>query len=247
MSGCEEVREILVASARGETVTPAARAFLGEHLEQCPQCRRLLANQRILSAGLSAMAAAPAGVPSVVVKAALMREFRRSRKVTPMGRPVVKWAAAAMLAAALLLMALLIPKWRHTEQAIAPVIAPVKVQPEVARHPVVPIPDPAPVVKPLPQRVVQAKARPVRRPKPAAAAPIAPVEAPAEVATDFLQIPYTEPLRPEERADVFRIQVPRASMAVFGLPVTGGRLDSRITADVLAGEDGVVRAVRFIR
>ena len=67
------------------------------------------------------------------------------------------------------------------------------------------------------------------------------------MATDFIEIPYAEPLRPEERADVFRIQMPRANMAVFGLPVTGGRLDSRITADVLMGEDGVVRAVRFIR
>jgi hypothetical protein len=67
------------------------------------------------------------------------------------------------------------------------------------------------------------------------------------VATDFFEIPYSEPLRPEERADVFRIQMPRANMAVFGLPVAGGRLDSRVTADVLVGEDGVMRAIRFIR
>src|SRR5262245_43521377 len=83
MSGCEEVREFLVASARGEMITPASQALLGGHLECCPPCRLLMANQRMLSAGLSAMAAAPAGVPSVAVKAALMQEFRRSRKVTP--------------------------------------------------------------------------------------------------------------------------------------------------------------------
>jgi hypothetical protein len=73
------------------------------------------------------------------------------------------------------------------------------------------------------------------------------VEEQPEVATDFFEIPYTEPLRPEERADVFRMQMPRASMAVYGLPVSGGRLDSHVTADVLMGEDGVARAIRFIR
>jgi hypothetical protein len=36
-------------------------------------------------------------------------------------------------------------------------------------------------------------------------------------------------------------------MAVYGLPVPGGRLNTRIKADVLMGEDGVARAIRFIR
>jgi len=74
-----------------------------------------------------------------------------------------------------------------------------------------------------------------------------PVDETPEVATEFFEIPYAEPLRPEERVDVFRFEMPRANMAVFGLPVIGGRLDSRVTADVLTGEDGVVRAIRFIR
>jgi len=82
---------------------------------------------------------------------------------------------------------------------------------------------------------------------PAPPAPLAEQAQAPEIATDFFEIPYVEPLRPDQRGDVFRIQMPRANMAVFGLPLSGGRLDARVTADVLMGEDGVARAIRFIR
>jgi hypothetical protein len=104
----------------------------------------------------------------------------------------------------------------------------------------------SPVATPVvaPKRTVARRlpGRPKSRPK-----ALVPVADTPEVATDFFAIPYVEPLRPDQRADVYRVQMPRAGMAVFGLPVVGGRLDSRVTADVLMGEDGVVRAVRFIR
>jgi hypothetical protein len=257
MSGCEEVREILLSVARGEIVTAGGQRFLREHVEACPQCRRRLANERMLTAGLSAVASGLAGDPPPAVRAALMQEFRRQRAVTPIHRPVMRWVAAGAVAAALLL-ALFGLKGRRQEPVIAPTqVLVATVKPAPVAPTVVPV-EPARVPSPLVQApAVQAKVvhpysgRPKAHPTSTKAHRVStvekPVEAPAEVATDFFEIPYVEPLRPDERADVFRIQMPRANMAVFGLPVTGGRLDSRVTADVLAGEDGVVRAVRFIR
>ena len=223
-----------MAVARAETVNAADQRVLREHVEACAECRRRLANERMLSAGLAAMAAEP-GAPSAAVRSALLTEFRREKKVVTIRRPVMKWVGIAAVAAAVL-MAVVLATGRRKE----PVVTPPSVQ--VAKTPV-----PVPVVAPPVQAPVQAKARPVLRPRRRPAAPPVQVDDAPEVATDFFEIPYVEPLRPEQRADVFRMQVPRASMAAFGLPVTGGRLDSRVTADVLMGEDGVVRAVRFIR
>jgi hypothetical protein len=44
-----------------------------------------------------------------------------------------------------------------------------------------------------------------------------------------------------------RVQVPRATMASFGLPVNQDLLDQRVDADVLLGSDGNARAIRFVR
>ena len=65
-------------------------------------------------------------------------------------------------------------------------------------------------------------------------------------ATPFLAVPYAEPLAPSEQLDVYRVQLPRASLTLYGLPARAGSLDSPVTADVAVGSDGVVRAVRFV-
>ena len=236
MSGCEEIRELLVAAARREPVSAAGERFLREHLDSCGECRRRSENERMLSAGLSELAVSTAEIPGPAVKAALLADFRRQQKITPIRRPAVKWAVVAAAAAAVLL-AVWLTRPRQPEARIA------TVQPAVQAPARPETPAPPAVQKPT------APVKPVMvrhsRPRPKAAPRV--VEEPAEIATDFFEIPYVDRLRPDERADVFRIEMPRAGMAVYGLPVTGGRLDARIKADVLLGEDGVARAIRFIR
>jgi hypothetical protein len=244
MSGCEEVRELLIAVARDEAVSLAGEKFVRDHVHSCPDCRRLLANQRMLSAGLSSVAAAAVTGPPPALKAALLSEFRRQQKVTPIRRPIFKWTAVAAAAAAAILIAFLAIKPRHETPRVAhaPALEPAaRVR---ATHPA-----PPPVPEPKPHVVAKTRRAPPV-PKPAAApvpAPQPAAQEPTEIASDFFEIPYAEPLRPDQRADVFRIEMPRAGMAAYGLPVTGGRLDCRIKADVLMGEDGVARALRFIR
>ena len=246
MKNCKEFHPLIVAAARREPVS----AELEEHLEACPECCVALANQRSLTAALGAMAkSAPVAPPAI--QAALLAELRSQTNLAPAistSRPInlPHWIPTlpsrarkqAVLATAAIAAAVALALFWPESQTPAP--------PQIARV----VPPPPPVVeqsKPAPQPVRQLPARAKRRkaPRPVSTAP-APEPQP-EVATDFYPVPYTEPLRPTQRADIYRVQVPRATMAAFGIPVIGGRLDSQITADVIVGEDGVTRAVRFIR
>jgi hypothetical protein len=229
MKDCGEVSRALVATARREPLDAAEQALLERHLEICADCRLALANQRMLSAGLAVLAESD-GRPPAELKAALMAEVRR--EVRRHGR-VRKWPWVAAAAAALFAGAYLVtPHFARPDNPPVVKLAP----PSLA---------PAGEIQRVARPAVQVKLK--RRHRATVPRPSQAEEAPGEVATDFFAIPYTEPLRPEERADVFRVEVPRASMAAFGLPVAGGRLDSAIAADVVVGEDGVTRAIRFIR
>jgi hypothetical protein len=46
---------------------------------------------------------------------------------------------------------------------------------------------------------------------------------------------------------VVRVELPRSAMASFGLPVNFERAGGRVKADVLLGDDGIARAIRFVR
>lgn len=67
-----------------------------------------------------------------------------------------------------------------------------------------------------------------------------------EVATRFLPIPGAADA-PFDYGAVFRVELPRSAMRVVGLPVNESRLSESIRADVLIGQDGLARAVRFIQ
>jgi hypothetical protein len=74
------------------------------------------------------------------------------------------------------------------------------------------------------------------------------LEPTAEVATAFLPLPYSGV--PTTNAQLVRLQVPRAALASFGLaPIETLAVppSGTVSADVLVGEDGLARAIRFVR
>jgi len=76
--------------------------------------------------------------------------------------------------------------------------------------------------------------------------PTAREEVTAEVATDFLPLPYYHV--PMNTGSTVRIEVPAQTLVSFGLAPTDFReRDGKVQADVLVGEDGLARAVRFVR
>ncbi len=65
------------------------------------------------------------------------------------------------------------------------------------------------------------------------------------VYTDFFPL-STMPFDRHEPAQVVRIRLPRREMRRFGLPVSEEFERLSIEADVLIGQDGIARAVRFV-
>jgi hypothetical protein len=86
-----------------------------------------------------------------------------------------------------------------------------------------------------------------RQPRPVAKPAAAPRAEPHVLATDFLPLPFAPPMLPNDDGQIVRVRLPRSAMRTVGLPVSEDRLGERVPADVLLGEDGFARAVRFVR
>ncbi len=63
-------------------------------------------------------------------------------------------------------------------------------------------------------------------------------------AGEFVPVPYSAPLAQGESVEVVRTELSSAALGRMGLPVPA--LDDTFPADVLIGQDGVPRAVRFL-
>ena len=84
-----------------------------------------------------------------------------------------------------------------------------------------------------------------RQRPPAPAASSARPDAVEEVVTDFY--PLVNPAPPFERGRLLRVEVPASAMRMVGLPVHAERLSDPVQADVLVGEEGLPRAIRFVK
>jgi hypothetical protein len=89
------------------------------------------------------------------------------------------------------------------------------------------VPEPAPPV-------VRKVAKRVPRPAPK----------PQEIVTDFF--PLMDPAPPLGRGQLLRVELPASAMQMVGLPVREDRLADSVEADVLVGEEGLPRAIRFV-
>jgi hypothetical protein len=154
-----------------------------------------------------------------LIEARLLTAFRTNR---PVPKRAAAWLIPATLAAAVLLTVLLVRLAGGREEA----------QPERNSSPVVQMPQ-APAqekeiaVMPLRKRVARSQARP-----------------PLEIVTEFF--PLMDAAPPLGRGQLLRVAVPARAMRSVGLPVREERLDEPVQADVLIGEEGMVRAIRFV-
>lgn len=147
--------------------------------------------------------------------------FRRRRKVLLWKRTAI-WTMAA--AAAIVGIAVL--RDAKPKQSAAPVIS--HAQPAL----------PGPVVrKPEVQQVVASNI-PKRSPQ-----RVRP-QAPREVVTEFF--PLVDYAPPFERGELVRMRVPASAMRAVGLPVREDRLTDPVQAEVLVGQEGMARAIRFV-
>jgi len=68
-----------------------------------------------------------------------------------------------------------------------------------------------------------------------------------EITTEFIPLVRDAAFAQSEGAHLVRVELPRSALASFGIPVNADRAGDRVKADVLLGEDGTARAIRFVR
>ena len=68
---------------------------------------------------------------------------------------------------------------------------------------------------------------------------------PREAVTEFF--PLMDDAMPFERGELLRVSLPASALRSVGLPVSEDRLTDTVQADVLVGEEGLARAIRFVR
>ena len=66
-----------------------------------------------------------------------------------------------------------------------------------------------------------------------------------ELVTEFFPLTYSNV--PARSGYVVRMQVPRAALASFGAAAFSGDVSPQVLADVVIGDDGLARAVRFVQ
>ncbi len=153
------------------------------------------------------------------VEAFLVAELRRRSRAR---KARVWWSISAVAAIAAGLAVLI---WMR------PVTA--KSEPVAARVSVPELPRPVePPALSVPQKSQPARRVPVR---------------PAKAVLSFYELPSASELPPVENAMVVRVQLPISSLRLMGLPVSEESSVDRIQADVLVGQDGLARGVRFVQ
>ena len=68
-----------------------------------------------------------------------------------------------------------------------------------------------------------------------------------EVATEFIPLVQAGQYAPAEEGHLVRVELPRSALVSFGLPVNAEAPGGSVKADVLMGQDGIARAIRFVR
>jgi len=227
---CQEVEIRITDLARNAALEAEERDSALAHLIECRQCRDRVAAEKRLTDGLLAWNASlmeEQAHPGV--EQTLRAAFRR-KAAPPPPRRLLGFAAAGSIAAAVVLFKLLTP-------APPPKLSPVAVAPAPE--------SPAAAVK-----VAQAGGTgdsPVRSARRKRQANRLPHLVPAEMGTEFMPVAQGDEWTPLDGGRLVRVKLPRSAMGVFGLPVDPGRGPERVQADVVLSDDGLLRAIRFVR
>ncbi len=158
-------------------------------------------------------------------------------------RPLWPLAAAA---AVLVLLALLVPRWLQMPAPESPQTASYPPSPPVRVSPV-----------PAPKSVIQNQTGQKSTNEIARASGLKPDRTmrprsvrghslKTESATEFIPLMYWPEASALESSRVVRIKVPRATLVSFGLPMNAARAGELVNAEVVLGDDGLARAIRFI-
>lgn len=268
---CHQFNSHLTELARREPLDAALKRDCEAHRAACAPCRQRLEEFEVLQQALAALARADAATAAPLAVEHRLREAfrqqaasRESVRQPGSRRPLVaahwtrSWWWLTGAAAALVVV---VATFGLRRQTLDPKPLTVTATPTPAEPPVTPssIPPATTVVKTrtsdsilgrprlhsgaratpgAPSRAVPVRPDQLNRPDP--------VEQ-EEALTDYLFLNPGQRLDPLERGQLIRVMVPRSTLGTFGLPVNPERAMVPVKADLVVGEDGMARAIRFIK
>lgn len=264
---CAQFTTHLTELVRREPMESQVRAACLSHVAKCARCGQSLAESEELQHLLTVFADADARKEArELVEQQLLSAFHQRIPVeTRQTRLARAWSAGSLLAVAAILFvvaALTLAIWqRNTKQletirhVTANTLATPLPSPESARTgDDASIPQvPAALKRPDAGAIAAARSLPAKG-REAIPASVMPAEMPAEMATeteealtDYLLFNSGQRFYPMERGQLIRVSVPRSMLGSFGFTVNPERAMVPVKADLLVGEDGMARAIRFIK
>ncbi len=249
---CQDFEKLVLALARNRLLDATTREQGLAHTEVCERCAARLAEERALLAGVGAVVAELAGEEAPArVEAALLATFRAqtaaraSAIAVPLPSQTKRWSSwrlAAVAAGILLLVSIMAILWRPASS-------------EQDEHAVVPTPvsTPAPQATPLTPAVPPvggdqlADVKPENRRKRVRRRASRDDSAEAEVVTRFFPLREGVDLTALESVLLVRVELPGSALSEVGLPVDPETANTPVIADVVLGQDGLARAIRFVR
>ena len=257
---CEIFENVVVELARSMPLEASVRDGALAHVACCDGCGRRLAQEKLLTSGLQALATeTKSAVAPDHLQENLIAALRQQRFAPQSVRTNHRWRYLAVAAAILVAVALGIAGYKMRQAPPVDSQAHSMPAPEIPVHvaSTPPIKNSAegPAMKQKPSPTFAKKQRPGKfRPDESAHSTFVSVVVGAvtdpetsEVVSPFMPLGDTNPANIQEGAQVVRVELPRYAMARFGLPVNMERYDERVKADVWLGADGLARAIRFVQ
>lgn len=225
------------------------------HAASCAACNAILIEARELAVSVAFLAAhdisleAPVRLESTL-RAALARErvlntafvgagLRPARSATRRTNVFVwatfRWAVLSLAAAAIIMAVLLLPRLLHHDSETNRAKETLS-RPSLSAVTTVRTAPAAPTVAPVPRKRLTASHKPKKN-----------LSEPETTLTGFLALPYADDLSTIEYGAIVRLQMSRADLAWYGLPVPISDTGEKIVADLFVNGSGTPEAIRLVR
>lgn len=251
---CQAFETLIADLVRNGPVDESARALALAHVKSCSRCAARLAGEQALTGILKLAAAetveAPAHVESALISAYRARFATLPREVLARPPRLVSRAGYWRIAAALMVAMLGLAAFRllQLHQPGRITVAGPAAQESSPRTPEFNSAEPDTLRATSQDNRITAATGVDSRGASTGLRLSTPHEGQSrtEIATEFIPLVSREELFSMESGQVVRVLLPRSAMASLGLPVNQERADRPVTAQVLIGQDGVARAIRFL-
>jgi hypothetical protein len=250
---CQEFENLVLDLARANLLDAAMHEQSLVHTRVCERCAARLAEERALFAGVRTVVAALSAEEAPARLEKVLLDAFRTQSLSPapptfvsmpgMNQSSKRWAAVA--AGILVLLSVMIIGWRSAtsdkhqdnDQTIVPAptdTADPQVTPKIS---VQSQDDPKETAANPQGNQRKRKLRGANREK----------TDETEVFTIFFILKEGEDLTALENLSLVRVELPGSAINEVGIPVVLQPPNSRIKADVVLGQDGLARAIRFVR